>query len=101
MAEFLSEGVEGKPEEQGEDLIRKLVRPEAPPVRAAVVPPKEEQVTGLDQAAIEQLVQVKPAPEPERKVEPAGGATPDLDRSVIDGLLGEGKDKDRKKDGTT
>lgn len=99
MAEFLAEGVEAKPEEQGEDLIRKLVQPEAPPVRAAPVPPKEEQATGPDQVAIEELVQSKPAPASERKAAPAGGATRDLDRSVIDGLLGEGQD--RKRDGTT
>jgi len=99
MAEFLSEGLETRSEEQGEDLIRRLVQPAPPPARPDAVPPKEEQAAGPDQAAIEELVRGKPAAEPERKAERGGEATPDLDRSVIDGLLGEGQN--RKKDGTT
>jgi len=88
MAEFLAEGAQGKAEEQGDDLIRKLVQPEVPEVKP-VEPPREERPSGPDRSAIDDLVQPQPAPVPAEKANPAGAEEKEapVDRSVIDGLL--------------
>jgi ABC-2 type transport system ATP-binding protein len=99
MAEFLAEGVQPKAEEQGEDLIRKLVQPEAPAAPKPQPKPQDEEPVGPDRSAIENLVQPKAAPEPEKEVGKSGGQAADMDRSVIDGLLGD--EKTRKKDGAS
>lgn len=92
MAEFLAEGVQAKAEEQGEDLIRKLVQPEAPPLPRPQPRPKEERPAGPDRSAIEQLVQPKVEPAAEEKLAAPRKEDASLDRSVIDGLLDQ---KDR------
>lgn len=96
VAQFLAAGTQAAPVSETKQVIESLVNAAKPqPAPVLMAKPAESPKPGADAAVLSQLTALKPAasetapPAAERQASPA----PNVDRSVIDGLLDKGEKK--------